>query len=269
MKFSVLMSVYKSDNPTDFETALRSVTLDQTIKPDQVVLVVDGPVHPSIEHVIQAFGFPLKVVRLAENAGLSHALDVGMRHCEHDLVFRMDSDDISEPNRFNLQLQFFSRHPDAHLVSTSYTCFDDKTGVVGGARDLPATPGKLREYARFRTPVNHPSLGFRKSFVDGCGGYPSTRLPFEDWWLALRVLKHGGNIYNMSEPLVKVRTGEAFYSRRSGASYAKAEFLALRSFYDEGLMARKDFLVNLAIRLPSRFLPNRILNLVYARFLRS
>lgn len=50
---SVLMSVYKSEKGPLLERALQSVWDDQTRKPDQIVLVVDGPIPAELEQVVQ------------------------------------------------------------------------------------------------------------------------------------------------------------------------------------------------------------------------
>ena len=104
-KFSVLMSVYHKDDPTYLDTALNSLT-EQTAVPDEIVLVKDGPVSQQLEEVIDAFHKKfcnLKIVALEKNSGLGNALNQGLKHCSHELVARMDSDDIS--GRQNIYLR--------------------------------------------------------------------------------------------------------------------------------------------------------------------
>ncbi len=51
MKYSVLMTVYKKDNPDYFDLALKSM-INQTCKPDEIVLVNDGPIPQELQNVI-------------------------------------------------------------------------------------------------------------------------------------------------------------------------------------------------------------------------
>ena len=53
--FSVAMSVYKNDSPVYFDRALESITDQQTIKPDEIVLVVDGPVPEETNGIIEKY----------------------------------------------------------------------------------------------------------------------------------------------------------------------------------------------------------------------
>lgn len=110
MKFSVLISVYKSDNPEHLETALKSIWDNQILKPDQIVLVQDGPVGDEIVNIINNFKAilddKLSFLELSVNLGLARALNEGLRLCKYDLIARMDSDDICFPNRFEKQIAF-------------------------------------------------------------------------------------------------------------------------------------------------------------------
>ena len=104
LKFTVLMSCYKNDNPDFLRAAIISSYEQQTLKPDEFVLIVDGPVSKNIDEVIYEFenkyGDIFKVHRLKENKGLGNALRIGVTICSYDYVVRMDADDISREDRF-------------------------------------------------------------------------------------------------------------------------------------------------------------------------
>jgi glycosyltransferase involved in cell wall biosynthesis len=114
MKFSVLVSVYHRESPLYLELALNSIWEVQTLKPNEIVLVKDGPLTDSLEAVIDRFfntcGDVLKIVPLSRNVGLSTALNIGLSHCSFDYVARMDTDDICMYNRFEKQINFFKIH---------------------------------------------------------------------------------------------------------------------------------------------------------------
>ena len=68
------MSVYHGDNAEHFRLALDSI-LDQTLVPDEIVLVVDGPINSDINEVIDDYSnrtIPFRVIRMKKNMG--HAI---------------------------------------------------------------------------------------------------------------------------------------------------------------------------------------------------
>ncbi|EIV9090438.1 glycosyltransferase, partial [Escherichia coli] len=98
-KFSVLISIYKNDLPQFFEVALRSIFHDQTLKPDQIVIVADGELHQTHIDIINSFiddvgNKIVTFVPLPRNVGLANALNEGLKACRNELVARMDADDI-------------------------------------------------------------------------------------------------------------------------------------------------------------------------------
>ena len=121
-KFSVAMCVYGGDNAEWFQVAVNSV-LNQIVPPDEVVLVVDGPVPDTLGSVICGYEqMPqFKVIRLAENQGHGNARRISLENCTYDLVALMDADDISVPERFEKQLAWFAQ--------------DETLSVVGGKCD--------------------------------------------------------------------------------------------------------------------------------------
>ncbi len=106
--FSVAMCVYGKDNAEWFDEALASVTVKQTVKPDEVVLVVDGPIPEEIQKVIDKYEKALRggmtVIYLKKNQGLGKALKIAVHIARNEIIARMDSDDLAVPVRFEVQL---------------------------------------------------------------------------------------------------------------------------------------------------------------------
>ena len=89
------MSVYKKEEPAFLKAAISSM-MDQTVLPDQFVLVCDGPLTEALDEVVEHFQeqYPevFLVVRLKECGGLGPALQTGIKHCRNEFIARMDSD---------------------------------------------------------------------------------------------------------------------------------------------------------------------------------
>jgi glycosyltransferase involved in cell wall biosynthesis len=265
-KCSVLMAVYRNDDVEHFLEAVRSV-MAQTVLPNEVIIVIDGHVPEALQSRIDKLksDYPglFTIVPLTQNSGLAAALNVGLAACRNELVVRHDADDVSEPDRFEKQLRFLNNHPDVALISSWYDQYDLNMKDKKSVRPVPEVNADIVRFARHRTPINHACAVFRKSAVLAAGGYPRINGLCEDWWLALRLIKAGKPIYNLQESLVRVRGGDDFYIRRSGFNYLRQEVENLFAMRREGLMRARDIWTNLLIRIPSRLVPSRFLELFY------
>ncbi len=267
MKISVLISVYKNDNAVFFDEAIASVTTDQTRRPDEVVLVVDGPVGGPLEEIITKWKtsspVPINVVRSAENIGLAKALNLGLAHCKFEYVARMDSDDVSLPSRFADQIAFLEQNPDVKLVGSWYKQFDMSMTTYLTDRKVPSKMQEIRRFAKTRTPFNHVTAIFDKEAVQGVGGYPLIKSFSEDWWIALRLMKHGHRLANLPTYHVHVRGDAQFTARRGGWNYLKLEWRNLFQMRREGLLSRTDLAKNVLLRSSVRLVPNSVRASIY------
>lgn len=267
MKFSVLISVYKNDNADHFDQALASVTTAQTRRPDEVVLVVDGPIGDSLERVVAKWTgqtlVPLNLVRSEDNIGLAKALNLGLTHCQFAYVARMDSDDLSVPTRFADQIAFLEQNPDVKLVGGWYKQFDMTMTTYLTDRKVPSNMDDIYRYSRTRTPFNHVTAIFDKAIVQSVGGYPLIKSFSEDWWIALRLIKNGYRIANLPAYHVHVRGDSQFTARRGGWNYLRLEWANLFQMRREGLISTIDLIKNLVLRSGVRLVPNSVRVAIY------
>lgn len=220
MKFSVLMSVYGKDNPTFFKAALESVSIKQTVKPNQIVVVKDGPVPEEIDNIIidlqgEAGNIEFTVIGKEKNAGLAAALNTGLSYCKYDWVARMDSDDISVPERFQRQISFLSKHPDIEILGGAIAEFESIPGDLESRRYVALTHNDITKMAKTRTPMNHVSVFYLKASVAKAGNYTEDFGKLEDYKLWVDLLVSGAKFANLKDILVYVRVGNGFIKRRS------------------------------------------------------
>ena len=224
-QFSVAMSVYKNDNPVFLDRALESITDKQTIKPDEIVLVVDGPVSNEIDEVIDKYTSKcicLNVIRLEQNKGLGNALKLATEAARFELIARMDSDDVSSPDRFEQQLRYFHKFPNIDVVGGNITEFIGEESNVVATRIVPVTNDDIRQYMKKRCAFNHVTVMYKKSSIMEVGGYRDWFWN-EDYYLWIRMWLNGSEFTNTGTVLVNVRTGEDMYARRGGIKYFKSE----------------------------------------------
>lgn len=269
-QYSVLMSVYHKENAEYLRTAMDSIW-NQTIRTDDFVLVCDGPLNDELDAVIEAMraAHPdtLHVVRLEKNGGLGNALNEGIKHCKYDLVARMDSDDISRPDRCERQLKVFQEHPDMSVVSGIVEEFTASTSEIEARRVPPETQEEIISFAKKRNPFNHPCVMYKKSAVEAAGGYQDFYL-LEDYYLWIRMLQNGGTGYNLQEPLLWMRAGSDMYKRRAGWKYAKSQKALFKYMKDTELISEVQYLKSISTRFLSSLMPNGIREVLFKIFMR-
>lgn len=273
MQFSVLISVYSKERADYLALSLKSITSDQTLMPYEIILVKDGPLTPELDSVCEKYVnlYPdiLKIVALPENVGLGNALNEGLKHCSNDLVARMDSDDISKPNRFARQIEVFGNNPDLDIVSAWIEEFEfefDSANAVS-VKKLPEDHFSIFKYAKKRCPINHPVVMFKKSEVILAGGYLDMHL-YEDYYLWVRMLMGGSKFYNIQESLLSFRFSTETIKRRGGIKYANTEIKFFRELRRVGLINYTEYLKAIFIRVVARVIPNSFRVLLYQKILR-
>lgn len=269
MKFSVLMSLYDKEKPEFLAECFTSLA-NQTVQADEIVLVLDGRINADLEKVVTAFqdNLPLKIIFLPDNVGLGQALNVGLTHCSHDWVIRMDTDDICVPTRFEQQRHFIQNHPEIDVLGGQIIEFEQEISQGEKSRQVPITYDEIVKYAKSRNPINHMTVAFKKSVVLAVGSYRHAPL-YEDYDLWVRLLLAGYRFANLPDVLVYARAGQTMYERRGGLNYAKYEIAMQQNFYAQGFLTMANVIKNLAIRLPVRLLPNSLRSLIYQKLLRK
>ncbi len=250
-KFSVAMSVYKNDKPEWFDIALDSI-ITQTISPNEIVLVKDGPVSVEIHKIIEKYESLykslFKVIEFKENKGLGIALKTAVENCSYDLIARMDSDDISVNNRFEQQLKYFKNNSNLDIIGGNISEFIDRETNVIGKRVVPETDSQIKDYMKCRCPLNHVTVMFRKSFVLKFGKYIDWFWN-EDYYLWIRMLLDNAVFANTGTVLVNVRVGNDMYARRGGIKYFISEARLQKFMYKKGIISFIRAFINIMQRL--------------------
>lgn len=261
VKFSVLMSVYVREKPKYLRECLTSM-VDQIYPPTEIVLVEDGPISKELSREIDIFREKLNIisVRLDINVGLSAALNEGLKHCRYDLVARMDTDDVSLPDRFLRQIDYMQRFPQVAVLSAWIEERNQDMAVVRSIRRLPEHHSDIVSFAKRRSPVSHPAVMFRKPAILEVGGYPPV-FP-EDYGLWSIMIVQGYEFANVQEVLLLMRTGDDFIARR-GMNFLKGELKLLAFQRKIGFLTNSDYFMNYVIRCAVRLPPNWVKKILY------
>ena len=264
--FSVLLSVYAKDDPAWLKEALNSVLL-QSVPPNEVVVMCDGPLSPALNKTLAAFGAQITIHRLNTNSGLGEALRRGVVECRYELVARMDADDISLPDRFEKQLRQFTQTPDLAICGGFIQEISPDKAPLS-VRKVPLTDGKIKNFLKYRSPFNHMSVMFRKSAVLAVGNYQSFHF-LEDYYLWARMAEAGLRMVNLPDILIYARTGKDMISRRGGWKYFKSNKALYAKMRQMHLLTWEQFLYILTVRFCVQVLmPNKMRGFFYKKALR-
>jgi GT2 family glycosyltransferase len=266
--FTLLMSTYGGDDPTHLPEAFRSSTTAQTRPPAEVVLVQDGPVPDAlataIAEIVATSPIPVRHLPLPANVGLGPALDAGLAAASYEIVARMDSDDVSVPERFARQLPLIEAGAD--IVGSGLWEFGTSPEDVVGRRTPPTDPDLIRKVIRFRDPFNHPTVVYRRSAVLAAGGYTDMAL-LEDYLLFTRMVEGGAVPGNIADPLVYYRVGDGAYARRGGTDLLRSELKLQKRFRRLGITTRTEYARNVVVRGGYRLVPEGVRKIAYRRLL--
>ena len=266
------MSTYGRDDPEYLEVAINSM-LNQTIPPDQIVIIEDGEIPNDLQKVIMDFrrAYPqiFRVGKNKENLGLGISLRNGLKLCRNELVARMDADDIARVDRCEKQLRFMEKHPEISIVGGQIQEFCGLSSNVVGKRIVPLTDSDIKTYMKKRCPFNHMTVMFRKQAVEKAGEYK--HWPYnEDYYLWIRMALAGLLFANLQDILVDVRVGRNMYKRRGGISYFKSELGIQRLMLKKYQIDFSRFSLNILERfLVQVVLPDYFREIIYMNFARE
>ena len=270
--YSVLMSVYKNDSPAFLKLALESIYEKQTRKPDEIVVVFDGPISDELHTVLNdfrvgkegvVFYYPQEI-----NRGLGEALRIGSEKCTGDYILRMDSDDISDSQRFEKQIAYVEAHPEIDALGTDIAEFQESELEENKrVRVCPAKHEDIVKLGTKRNPMNHVTACIKRTALQQCGGY-QTLLLLEDYYLWLNMIASGCKLANINESLVYVRVGNGFNSKR-GSKTRIAGWRVLQDFMlEHNLIDKKQAMANMLYIKMFVYMPGWLKALVYQHILR-
>jgi len=272
VNYSVLMSVYREEDPAEFHKAVESM-LFQTVPPTDFVIVCDGPLTEELDCVAEDFQKQapqlFQIIRLTENKGLGLALNEGLTHCKEELVARMDADDIATKDRMEKQLQFLKDHPEISVVGGQIAEFEKSPNHIIRYRIVPENQEEILHKLKFSNPVNHVTAVFRKEHVIKAGSYPH-HPGFEDYHLWANMLSEGFLFHNLAEVCCYVQADEHMLKRRDGWTYFKNTVKMEKLLRKKKLISLWQYLVNITVRFGGTvLLPHSFRSKLFSKLMRK
>lgn len=270
-QYSVLMSVYAKEEPAHFRAAIESM-LRQTVPTDDFVVVCDGPLTEELDRVLEeaerTFPGIVHPVRLERNMGIGYAANAGLQACRHELIAKMDADDISVPDRCRQQLALFEKNPELAVCGGYIEEFETDPDKPFAMRTVPLEHQEILKFGRRRSPFSNMTVMYRRSAVLAVGGYSDLRRN-EDYDLHARLLAGGYRGENLPVTLVKVRVDQEAHRRRNSVNTLKGCIHSRWRAYRMGYARLGDFLYCVAGQLFVVLCPATVQKRIYATFFRK
>ena len=268
-KFSVLMSVYFKEKAEFLEKSLFSL-VHQTVMPTEIVIVKDGSLTDELNLVLEKYSKEYPMIHCygyEKNRGLGLALNYGVEKCKYDIIARMDSDDISREDRFEIQLNTLLEKNVDLLGSNTKEFINDITNVQS-TRIMPESHEEILKYSKTRNPFIHPSIMTYKEVILSAGNFRNFYL-CEDYDMWVRILEKGYSSYNIQDVLVYMRVGKDFYKRRGGLKYCKAIISFKKMMYKKGYIKYRQYFKTKYATIIVSLMPGFLREFVYKKFLRK
>jgi glycosyltransferase involved in cell wall biosynthesis len=269
--FSVLISIYIKADSNHFNEAMKSIWECQTLRPDEIVLIIDGDITPDLIAIKDKWkaqiGGALRIFPQAKAKGLSETYNRGLSYCTHDLILKVDADDIALPERFEKQVEFMNQNPDIAACGAYIEEFSSDGSHPALIRTVPTTHDEIYKFAKSRSPITHPASIYRKQKALEIGGYPESKKS-EDYALWCTMLNAGLLLANIPEVLVKMRVESDFYARRNLSTF-KNDLDVLRHLKKIGFFSSYEYYRNVAVKGVFRALPRFAKETAYRRLLRK
>lgn len=266
-KYSVLMSLYIKEKPEYLRLAIDSM-LNQTVAPDEILIVEDGPLNKSLYEVLEAYESKIKRIRSERNIGLGLALNLGLKFCRNDLIARMDTDDISKQDRCEKQLKRFEEKPELSIVGAWVDEFIVSPDQVVSTRVVPTDSDSIYNFAKKRSAFNHPAVMYRRSSILKHGGYSDLRRN-QDVDLFGRMLFAGEKAENIGEALLWFRSNDDLAKRRKSWDNTLSYINTIKHFWKMGYSSFGDFVIVAMAQTGMYLMPVKLQHWVYKKFLRK
>lgn len=267
--FSVLMSVYKNEKSAYLDASLKSIE-NQTVVPDEIILVEDGPLTKELYEIIDThknkFGEGFKVVVLNKNQGLGNALRIGTKYVSTKWIARMDTDDIAVPNRFELQLREVEKNSQLAVIGGQVDEFEGSVENIVGKRTVPCSQVDIYKFIKWRSPFNHPTVMINKTMLEKVGGYEN-KGKLEDYFLWAKIIAKGYAVRNLPQVLVHMRVDSGIYDRRGEVKNLKPILELKKYLLDNNIINKKEMIFSSFLNITNIFVPVWLRKKIYKNIL--
>lgn len=265
-KLAVVMSLYRSDILQYVSLAIQSI-LNQTYNKFDFYIQYDGYVQKDVDEYLTSIkDTRIHIYHRDENKGLAQSLNdllAVVMPLGYEYIARMDADDISLPERFEKQIAYLETHSQTECLG-AWAIEINSDGSEFYRKQMPVTHKECYDFFMKRDCMIHPTVMFRRSYIEKAGFYSVDTYFGEDTMMWAQGFAVGCKFANLPEYLFKFRLNDDFFNRRRGWRHAKG-ILTLRWKVNKMLhYPLKAYLYAIAYA-GAKMMPTPILNLIYRK----
>ncbi len=270
---SVCIPIYYKESVDTIKQCFKSL-FKQTVKPKEIVCILDDPSSPEIEELLgtikEESKINIKLCYCKRNSGLGAVLKMGIEQCTCEYIARMDVDDIAVPMRLEKQILFLDKFEKIDVVGSNIAEFDHSINNIIAYRNVPSADNECKRMLKYRDPINHMTAMYRRESVLKAGNYSEKMKSNEDTYLWVAFYEHGLTFANIQDNLVYVHAGKEMYSRRGGEKSYYFVKEAIKYKKKVGLTnALESVFQKIANYLILVIMPREIRSYIYEHFLRK
>ncbi len=270
LSITVLMSVYKNDKAEYLDLAVKSIWTDQTHKPDNIILIQDGPLNAELYFIIKKWkliiNHDILILHNEKNIGLTKSLNKGIQYVHTELIARMDSDDISAPDRFAKQLSYIEAHPEIDILGGYTQDFSD-VNPCRCIRKHPLSHNEIVKSVYKGSPLCHATVMMKTSIFKKIK-YDERFSTSQDIALWFSAIISGFKIANIDVITYYIRCDDNFFIRRNKQKAIKEWYIyrhGIKKIY--GSLSVKQ--IYPFMRFIFRMMPAKFIKWMYANKLRN
>ena len=263
-KFSVVMSTYSKESSKNLYLCLKSI-FRNTLKPNEFVLVKDGPLTLELDNIIKNFQHihkNLKVYELEHNQGSAIAMNFAISKSVNNWIIKHDTDDFSYKNRFKRLMSLTTNDP---CFFGSYMI--ERKGRIRKLKKVPLSNEFIKRSIIYRNPFNNPTMCFHRNVFLNSVGYQNIRYK-EDWAFWIKNVNKFNN-FNIEDILVTSINSSQLLERRRGLFNIYSEFCIQKLCIKENLSNFWKSTLIYILRVGLLLMPTNILHKIYDYFLRT
>tara|TARA_R110002049_G_C9152158_1_gene560366 strand:- start:192 stop:1523 length:1332 start_codon:yes stop_codon:yes gene_type:complete len=231
LPISVLMTTYAGTDASHLNQAILSI-LHQSHRPEELVLVLDGPIPQNQRKIINVYqrahslgNLPINITIVdplwKQSKFLATALNEGLKHCSQPWIARMDADDICFPDRFLHHWEeihgSLQQNKNIQIFASSALCFNESLSNVTDIVLMPRSDEAINAYIKAGNNLVHPTVLLDAEFISAIGGYDPTFRFLQDLDLWQRACEAGAQFRASPRPILNFRTNRHQRERRESA----------------------------------------------------
>lgn len=241
-KVTVLLPLYNEEKEI-VEKALKSI-LEQTFSDFVLMVVLDNPNNVKLEKMIEFYQKQDKRIQFfknEKNMGLAATLNKMIQKVDTEYIARMDADDISVINRFDIQYKYMLKSPQIDLCGTNIIYIDEEGKFIRNNSNIPEEYDRIKRCLKYKNCMAHPTY-FAKTKVMKSIMYRESLKYAQDYDFICRCIEKGFIISNINEYLLYYRISDIsdkkLVLQNMTAYYVK-------KYYRKNILTQKNDLGNL------------------------